>query len=353
MLSGNEDFPTLLINAVKKNKVISIIGLSKNVSKTTTLNHIINLLRDKHTIGVTSIGRDGEPYDSITELPKPKIIVEKGTIFATAEGSLKNSEIKAELIKRTDFATPLGIINIYKAINKGYVELAGPSINKQLKNLCNDMLKIGCDVIFIDGAFDRRSFATPLISNATILSTGASVSRNMQKVVDLTSHIYDLFSLEIVKDDKIKKISKDILLTVQVGIINDDYSINKLEEPTALGSSKVIFDQLTKDSKYLVIKGAITDNILDEYITNKKVKNLTVIATDPTKLFVSKQVFYKFIKKGGRLKVLDRINLIAITVNHTSPLGYEFENNIFIRLLQERIDVPIFNLGPCDPCDNL
>jgi len=348
MMSNNEDFPTLLTNAIKKYKVISIIGLSKNVSKTTTLNHIINLLRNKHTIGVTSIGRDGEPYDAITELPKPKIIVEKETVFATAEDSLKNSEIDTELIKGTDFTTPLGIINIYKAKNKGYVELAGPSMNKQLKDLCNEMLKIGCDVIFIDGAFDRRSFATPLISDATILSTGASVSRNMEKVVDLTSHIYDLFNLERVKDDKIRNISKDILLTAQVGIINDDYSSSKLEEPTALGSSKVIFDQLTKDAKYLVIKGAITDSILEEYVFNKKVKNITVIVTDPTKLFVSKQPFYKFIKIGGRLKVLNRINLISITVNHTSPLGYEFDNNQFMRLLQERIDVPIFNLGPCD-----
>jgi len=348
MLSSNEDFPTLLNNAIKKYKVISIIGLSKNVSKTTTLNHIINLLRGKHTIGVTSIGRDGEPYDAITELPKPKIIVEKGTIFATAEDSLKNSDIEAELIKNTDFTTPLGIINIYRANKKGFVELAGPSMNKQLKNLCNDMLKIGCDVIFIDGAFDRRSFATPLISDATILSTGASVSRNVERVVDLTSHIYDLFSLEIVTDDKIRKISRDILLTVQVGVINDDYSTNKLKETTALGSAKVIFDQLTEVAKYLVIKGAITDSILDECLSNKKIKNLTVIATDPTKLFVSKQAFYKFIKKGGRLKVLDKINLIAITVNHTSPLGYEFENSMFMRLLQERIDVPIFNLGPCD-----
>ena len=342
------NFPTLLLDVIKKYKVISIIGLSKNVSKTTSLNHIIKLLKNKYTIGVTSIGRDGEPYDAITEIPKPKIIIEEGTIFATAEDSLKNSEIEVELIKGTDFTTPLGIINIYKAKNKGNIELAGPSMNKQLKDLCNDMLKIGCDVIFIDGAFDRRSFATPLISDATILSTGASVSRNMKKVVDQTSHIYDLFTLDVVKDDKIRKISKDILLTTQVGIINDDYSTNKLGESTALGSSKAIFNQLTKDAKYLVIKGAITDSILDEYIINKKVKDLTVIATDPTKLFISKQAFYKFIKKGGCLKVLDQINLIAITVNHTSPLGYEFENKPFIRLLQERINVPIFNLGPCD-----
>ncbi len=348
MLSGNEDFPTLLINAVKKYKVISIIGLSKNVSKTTTLNHIINLLKDNHIIGVTSIGRDGEPYDTITELPKPKIIVEEGTIFATAVDSLKNSDIETELIKGTDFTTPLGIINIYRAKIKGYVELAGPSMNKQLKVLCNEMLKIGCDVIFIDGAFDRKSFATPLISDATILSTGASVSRNMERVVELTSHIYNLFNIERINDDKIPKISKEIFLNAQVGIINEDYSSIKLEEPTALGYSKVIFDQLTKDAKYLVIKGAITDSILDEYVTNKRIKSIIIITTDPTKIFISKQAFHKFIKKGGHLKVLDQINLIAITVNHTSPLGYEFENNKFMRLLQERIKVPIFNLGPCD-----
>ena len=348
MLSRNEEFPTLLFNAIKKYKIISIIGLSKNVSKTTTLNHIINILKNDYTIGITSIGRDGEPYDTITQLPKPKIIIEKGTLFATAEDSLNNSDIKTELLKTTIFTTPLGIINIYKALSKGYVELAGPSMNKQLKDLCNDMLKIRCDVIFIDGAFDRRSFASPLISDATILSTGASVSRNIQRVVDLTSHIYNLFSLELVKDDKIRKIANGILLTAKVGIINDDYTFNKLEKSTALGFSKAIFAQLSQNVKFLIIKGAITDKILEEYLINKKLKGLEIIATDPTRLFISKQIFNKFIKKGGRLKVLDQINLITITINHTSPLGYEFENKRFMRLLQERINVPIFNLGPCD-----
>ncbi len=348
MLIGNEEFPALLLSAVKEYKVISIIGLSKNVSKTTTLNHIINLLKQGLTIGVTSIGRDGEPYDAITELPKPKIIIEKGTIFATAEQSLKNSDIETELVKNTDFTTPLGNINIYKAKNKGYIELAGPSMNKQLKELCNDMKEVGCEVIFIDGAFDRRSFATPLISDATILSTGASVSRTMERVVDLTSHIYDLFSLDIIKEGKIREIAKNIFLTAHVAVINNDYSFKKLDESTALGSSKVIFNQLSTNAKYLLIKGAITDSILDEHLKSPKVKDLTIIATDPTKLFISKPAFYKFTKKGGYLKVLDQINLIAITINHTSPLGYEFENNQFMRLLQERIKLPIFNLGPCD-----
>ncbi|KKL91795.1 hypothetical protein LCGC14_1891120 [marine sediment metagenome] len=328
-------------------KVISIIGLAKNVSKTTTLNYIIKNL-EGYKLGLTSIGRDGEKYDVITQLPKPRIFIKIGTIIATARQSYEASEVKMEILKKTEFNTPLGEILILRALNEGFIELAGPSINRHLQEICLELKNLGCDLILIDGAFDRRSYATPIISDATILSTGASVSRNMGKVIDLTSHIYNLFSLEIVKDDKIRKISKDILLTAQVGIINDDHSSNKLENSTALGSSKAIFDQLTKDAKYLVIKGAITDNFLDEYGINKKVKDITIITTDPTKLFISKQVFYKFIKKGGRLKVLDRINLIAITINPTSPLGHEFEENQFMRLLQERISIPIFNLGTCD-----
>ena len=348
MITRSEEFPELILDAIKKYKVISIIGLSKNVSKTTTLNHIIRLLKDTIKIGVTSIGRDGEPYDTITELPKPKIIVKKNTIFATAEQSVKNSDIDIELVKNTGFNTPLGKINIYRAKESGFIELAGPSMNTQLNELCHVMKDIGCEVIFIDGAFDRRSFASPIISDATILSTGASVSKNMESVVELTSHVCDIFSIKPVKDEEISDISHRLLNTTHIGAINDDLSMIRFEESTALGSSNLIFNQLPTNASYLVIKGAITDNILKEYLNNKLVNKLTIIATDPTKLFFSRKVYYKFMKKGGHLKVLDPITLIAITVNHTSPLGYQFNNNQFMKLLKERIKLPIFNLGPCD-----
>ena len=59
------DFMTNFLNEINKCKIISIIGLAKNVSKTTTLNYIIKNL-EGYRLGLTSIGRDGEKYDVIT-----------------------------------------------------------------------------------------------------------------------------------------------------------------------------------------------------------------------------------------------------------------------------------------------
>ena len=51
---------------------------------------------------------------------------------------------------------------------------------------------------------------------------------------------------------------------------------------------------------------------------------------------------------GGIIKVLNPIKIIALTINPTSPLGYEFNKDEFLKLLKKRIQLPIYNLGPCD-----
>ena len=96
------EFSDLIKTVIKEYKIISIIGLAKNVSKTTTLNHIIQVLKGDHKLGLTSIGRDGEKYDAITNLPKPRIFVEEGTYLATAQQSLENSEVKSEIVKKKE-----------------------------------------------------------------------------------------------------------------------------------------------------------------------------------------------------------------------------------------------------------
>jgi hypothetical protein len=339
------DFITYFLEKVKHKKIVSIIGLAKNVSKTTTLNYLISNLKD-FRLGLTSIGRDGEKYDVITELPKPRIFVKKDTIIATAQNSFEAAEIQMELLKTTGINTPLGEILILKALEEGLIELAGPSINKNLRIICSELKKLGCDLILIDGAFDRRSYATPLISDATILSTGASVSVNMQKVINLTAHTINLFNLETEKDSTILKIAEDIFKSAKAGIINRNKSVNLLEISTSLDSASDIIEHLDNDSEYIVINGAVTDKLLEDIMRlTDKFKDLIILVEDATKLFLSESIITKFQKKGGSLKLFNLINIIAVTINPTSPDGYKFDKGNFLSLLRERINTPIYDLG--------
>jgi hypothetical protein len=343
------DFNDLILEEIKKYKIISIIGLAKNVSKTTTLNHIIQLLKGRIQLGLTSIGRDGEEYDAITSLPKPRIFIERGTIFATASQSLENSEVEFEIIKKTGMNTPMGEIKIVKALNGGLVEIAGPSINSELKLICNNLLELGCALVLIDGAFDRRSYASPLISQATILSTGASVSKKIQDVIDETHHIVSLLTLESENNSQIINLANEIISKAKVGIINEDNSIKFLELLTALDSINEILQSLNDKSKYLVINGAITDDFIEDLMKKTEIyKTITLLVPDTTKLFLSKSPYEKYLKKGGIIKVLNKINLILITINPTSPLGYEFDKFKFLNDLKKGITIPIYDLGPSE-----
>ena len=303
----------------------------------------------RSALGLTSIGRDGEKYDVITELPKPQIYVKKGTYVVTAQQCFEESKIKFQTIKTTGFNTPLGEIMILKALSEGYIELAGPSINKQLLIVCSELKNLGCDLILVDGAFDRRAYATPLISDATILSTGASVSRSMKEVIKLSLHTVKLLNLEPEKDSKVLSLSKELLKKSKVSIIDKSYSVNQLDVVTALESAQEINQNLNEDSRYVIINGAITDKLLEDLMKlTQKLKGLTFIVEDSTKLFLSENVINKFIKKGGNLKVLNPINIIAITINPTSPYGYKFDKDNFLRLLQKELKIPVYNLGVND-----
>jgi hypothetical protein len=320
------DFKNYLQNIFLEYKVVSIIGLAKNVSKTTTLNHIIKYFSSDLHLGLTSIGRDGEKYDIISEFPKPRIKIKKGTLVATAQDSLKNSDIEIKQIKNTEISTPMGQVLILEAMSDGLIELAGPSSNTGLKKVCEQLVELQCDLVLIDGAFDRRSFASPLISDATIISTGASVSKNMNMVIELTAHTIELLSTESEKDQKIREIVTRILTHDKVGFIFTDLSTKSLDLLTAITSGDKIAKMLTDNVKYVVINGAIVENA--------------------TKLFIRKSIYNKFLKKGGILKVLTPIKIIALTINPTSPYGYNFDKNIFFKALQDHIKIPIFDLGP-------
>jgi hypothetical protein len=334
-----------ILKLIKSYDSVSIIGMNKNVGKTTTLNHILKEARGSLSLGLTSIGRDGEEIDRVTATEKPKIYIERGTVLATAKQCLFNSDITREIIKTTGIHTPMGEVIICRAISDGYVDLGGPSLNTYLANIREELLSLNCDLVIIDGALSRKTFASPAITEATILSTGAALSRSMRKVIDETKHTVELLSLPREEDENISKLSKKIINEGRIGLIYKDNTYKTLDVLTALEASKEIVEALDKTVTNVVIKGVITDKLIENIMKSTTLyKNVTFLVEDGTKVFLTSDTLYKFQKQGGVIRVMDKINIVCVTSNPKSPYGYEFPKDKFLTELRNVLTVPVFDV---------
>ncbi|MGI1690882.1 hypothetical protein [Thermoanaerobacter uzonensis] len=333
-----------LLELLKDYRTISIIGMAKNVGKTTVLNYILNKARGKYTLGLTSIGRDGEEYDQVAFFPKPRIYIAKGSYIATAKETLLNSDITKEIVVTTGFDTPMGEIIIAKALSDGYVDLAGPSVNNEMTKVCNLLLELGCDKAIIDGALSRKTQASPSVSEATILATGAALSYDMEETIRKTAFTVKLLSIEAEKDKEILKLAQNILDNSRLGFIYKDKRYKTIELPTAIDSSKEIVENL-EGATHVVIKGVVSDKLIEDVMRGTdKYKGVVFLAEDSTKLFLQEEAFLKFQRGGGILKVLKPVNLVCVTINPVSPLNYQYDKSEFLERLKRKISIPVFDV---------
>ncbi|MBQ4049621.1 MAG: hypothetical protein IJD07_03100 [Clostridia bacterium] len=288
-------------------KTLVMIGMCKNAGKTTAL----NLLLDQEGLAVTSVGKDGETVDAVTKTPKPQIFVKKGTLVATASSLLSACSVTREILVATAIPSPLGEIVVFKCMDDGFVELAGPSITSQLVALKKIFFGLGAKKVIIDGALSRKSISSAKIANAAVLSTGASYDKNMHTVIDDTAFILDLYSLPISKNSPRK--SEDLL------------------------------ESVAKGKNELYTSGALSEGVLKKISSLKQVNQIIITVDDPSKILASRETVSTFIKRGGSLQLLKSVKIAAVTVNPYSAYGWNFDKDAFKKEMQLRTSVPVIN----------
>ncbi|QVK19558.1 hypothetical protein KHQ81_05195 [Mycoplasmatota bacterium] len=333
-----------MISLIENYKVISIIGMAKNVGKTTTLNYLLKHLYHKKVVGLTSIGRDGENVDVVTNTPKPKIYIESGTIIATTTICLQNSDFTKQILETTDINTPLGEVVIVRALSDGYVDLAGPSFNQQMKRVISRLKHYSVDVILIDGAISRKGLASEEVSEATILCTGAAYSSQIKTVIEDTEHIVHLFNLKEVDQSLYTDFSR-VMDESPLSLVYQNGFIKSIKVKTALNSAKQIINELNYGVKYLLINGALTDEFLKVLFENRnKFKSLKVVVPHATKCLFHKYTSDKLKHINVDIQVLEKTKLLCVSINPTSPLNYAFDAEKFQLALSQKLTIPIYNV---------
>ena len=337
-----------LIDLVLKDhyKTLSVVGMEKNVGKTVVLNELLEQIDEKSLVpGITSIGRDGESKDILTETDKPLIYVSKGTLVATLEMYLNLADIEVEVLEITNQVTSMGRVIIGRCLQSGYIEVAGPASNNGIKNVAKKMLDYGAKLVIVDGALSRVSSASPGITEATILATGAVLDRDMKKVVSKTFHQVHLFGLKGLENNEVISLIEENILEDGITFITEDLKNRHLKLKTALNASRRIIEEITPETKYIVFSGSLTSKIIKEIHEACGGTDVIFVVKDATKIFISERELNYFLKIGIQLRVLDEINLLAITINPYSPYGYNFNPKAFMKTMESYFeDIPIFNV---------
>lgn len=317
-----------LIEIIRQNKyeTVSIVGLAKNAGKTVTLNYLIEEAENSGlSIGITSTGRDGENLDIVTQTQKPSIFVAEGMYAATAKKALMLSDARTEILETTGISTIMGEVIIVRVRQGGSIQIAGPVGASDMKYVAGRLKHYGAQVVFIDGAIDRKAVSSPLITDACIIATGAVLSRDMKKVLEKTAYAVECLTL--------KQADENVRKTVQrqnrTCIVRNTGEVVVPDIETSIAGGKKISELIDERAACVFIKGAVTTSLLKNIGENKFLRGIKIIIEDGTKIFTDVNVWNELRRKGLRVEALNAVDVIAVTLNPVSPAGYFFDSGVF------------------------
>lgn len=295
--------------------VLTVVGMAKNAGKTVTMNYVQSMLRAAgETLGLTSVGRDGERFDELTLLTKPAVGVVAGTIVATARDTVEEPDAW-QYLAETSLQTPLGPVVLLKAKRATRVVLAGPSKNSEIKAVVKGLADWGATVQLIDGAFDRQSAADPTVSKQVILATGATLCRQLEPLVELTRARVEQLSLPACAAGQAQA-WRGAAARI---IVEQGGAYREVVGATTLLSQDEWREILGRSGNGLLLKGAVSDGLAEALLAATTAPQ--VVVADGSKVFIRPELWRRLRHKGIAFAAVKPIVLLGVSVNPTFPGG--------------------------------
>jgi hypothetical protein len=340
---------------------LALVGLAKNTGKTETLAAILaEHAAAGRRVGVTSIGRDGEERDVIdARIAKPRIRIAAGGLVASTGALLRASALRHERLLRTGVRTPLGEVVVARMQQGGAVEVAGPSAATDVRAVAEAMLELGAEQVLIDGAVDRRAASSPAVADGLVMATGAVLGEDIEQVVAATRDAVDLVRLPSAESPGAGGApggawpgpGEGGSAAAHVGPSADDEQRVVLHRRLVLNGEPGEIAALLREhphSRTFLVDGALGERFLDGLLAARRERagrQLRLVASDPTKVFLSRRGPGWYRRQGVAIEVQRTIELRAITVNPLAPQSHRFDSRRLRELIEAAVEaVPVFDV---------
>lgn len=346
---------------------VAIVGIAKHAGKTTAMNSLISeAAAAGRRLGIVSIGVDGERRDAIMGVPKPDVYVPAGALVASAGDVLNTGSAVLSIVAATGFSSTLGDIYLARVERPGTVLLAGVRYAAQVRAVLEKMEELGADLCFVDGAFDRMMAASPELTEAVVLATGAVVSPTVQEAARKSAFFVQRFALPVAPEsvgrlydlaeahggmvagcpaEGIAGVVDPSAVSTHGGSAGSAGSAGDGWEPVVLErSSSFVANPLTDPlwpgadrARVLAVSGAVTDRLLG--MLEGLPRGFAVVLSDATHFFATQGAWRKFLRRGHHVWVRRPVHVLGLTVNPHSVSGYDLPRRELIESVRAAVGV--------------
>lgn len=316
-------------------------------------------------IGLLSIGLDGERLDTIMGIRKPPVDVTVGTLVASAEGALAQSDAGLEYLEVLPIESPLGPVLVAQVTRPGHVLLAGVRQRQHVQQVVASLRRHGAAWCLVDGAFDRVAAAAPHLVDAAVLAVGATAGATVDAVIARAAPVVQRFLLPEVSGelrDELEAAHRRGEIGVWahplaqgVGCNNDqgrDYDqpspLVCLPKNVATSGPWLHPDWPGADQAVTAVylPGALTTPLLEGFSahTQASVNGVDLVVAHPAQVLAHRSALEAWYRRGHRLSVWTPLPLAAIAVNPHSVNGADLQVAELAAAVQSLVpSVPVFN----------
>lgn len=337
-MSGHLTPPCPLWQGLRAQQVhtVAVMGMTKNTGKTVSLNHLLTQAQaERLTVGLTSIGRDGEARDQVYAIPKPPVMVTPGNLVATASDTLVRAKARIKLIDTTGVSSPMGEILIVKVIEAGEMEVAGASLNHDQHKVIALLRQCGADIVLLDGALGRSHHASPAMADGVVLATGAAIGGSMGDVLRKT---HDRLAILGIPPAPAEILARTRAVWAQGGVGAWDHHGNCLfhDYIATINAAPTLLANDLKAVSTVAVSGAVGKRLWQALqLIAQHQPGLTLVVADGTRLFVDATDLHAFERQGGQVMAQRPIRMLGITLNPLSPFGGNFNAREFLALARQ------------------
>lgn len=312
---------------------LSLVGLAKNVGKTTATNALLQALLDEQIyqaseLGLTSLGLDGEAVDALTGLHKPCYIPQAGLLVATTGELLRQAEgegARFERLRLLPGRTALGPVFLARVRQPGRVVIAGPTLLRDLRASLDQFSASSVKLGIVDGAINRLGAAAPAITDACILCVGASVAATPElaarRSADVFKRLGTLPSLHADAYMNMKQQTRPRLLRFDP---NQVVAYSGLAEPE--DEARWVVEQMqdgAQDKIVYFLHGALTKELTQALLASLSrqapTRQAELVVEDATKIFCHPVTLLRLAARGLDVFVARVVRVLAITMNPYTP----------------------------------